>query len=186
MGLVPLCDRGGLCIVPPGPLGILRWCLRASQFGEPINSRISSGFNSGIHNRMGLPKARIEELVPVVDPQPSRVGDVWRATFLSVRGSWCLESRASEGRFLPLHVRPDTASKCESFQGGMRSLASPVLEGVIAGPGLHDPTGCGLTLVPRNSARGGRKTRTTSSRSPINVPTPMLTSFHGDRIESCT
>src|SRR2546427_13166231 len=100
---------------------------------------------------MGLPKARIEELVPVVDPQPSRVGDVWRATFLSVRGSWCLESRASEGRFLPLHVRPDTASKCESFQGGMRSLASPVLEGVIAGPGLHDPTGCGLTLVPRNS-----------------------------------
>src|SRR5437899_9000593 len=82
---------------------------------------------------MGSPKARIEELVPVVDPQPSRVGDVWRATFLSVRGSWCLESRASEGRFLPLHVRPDTASKCESFPGRDEVSRKPCSRGVIAG-----------------------------------------------------
>jgi len=63
MGLVPLCDRGGLCIVPPGPLGILRWCLRASQFGEPINSRNlirvqqrdsqQNGIAKGSHRRTG-------------------------------------------------------------------------------------------------------------------------------------
>ena len=117
MGLVPLCDRGGLCIVPPGPLCIPRRCLKASQFGEPINSlnliRVQqrdsqqNGIAKGSHRRAGA------------GGRPATVasGRCWPSTFLSERDSWCLESRASEGRFLPLHVRPDTASKCESFPG---------------------------------------------------------------------
>jgi len=107
---------------------------------------------------------------------------------LSERASWCLESRASEVRFLPLHPRPDTASKCESFPGRDEVPCKPCSrERDRRGGGLHDPTGCGLTLVPRNSARGGRKSRTASSSgSPFKIPTPTLTSFPGDRIEFCT
>src|SRR5437867_3078216 len=48
----------------------------ASVWGAHRFPESHPGSTAGIHNRMGLPKARIEERVPVVDPQPSRVGDV--------------------------------------------------------------------------------------------------------------
>src|SRR5438445_4696506 len=106
--------------------------LEPLSLGSPSIPGTSFGFNSGIHNRMGLPKARIEERVPVVDSQPSRVGEVGRQPSERM-GILVLGIASLGGSVLASSPSSGTPRRnANRFQVGMRSLASPVLESVIA------------------------------------------------------